>query len=428
MIKSGRRSRAAPGGCAFGNRRRVGPAQADPLKIRGSWVAPVSNWASIWLEKKDLARHFGKSYQIEVTRFAGTPPMITALAVGELDIADLAYPTLPIAIQNAGMDDLRVIADEFQDGAPGYRSIEFMVLADGPIKTVEELKGKVVATNTTGSAVDIAMRAMLRKHGLEDKRDYTIVEAPFSAMRAMLAEKKVGLIPAVLPFSLDPELKKISRTLFTTKDAIGVTQFSMLVARKSFIDKNRAALVDFMEDSLRIVRWYLDPTNHDAVAQIAAQHDQGSRPSGSAGCSPTGLLPRSQHEAEPRRAAAERRHDQRPRLGQIDFDVKTHSDLSLIEEAAKRLNEITLKSEAPTNGAHSPREETMRRLKLYARRPMRARCSAGAASAEPVKNPDGLGGAGLELGLDRAGEEGPRQAPAASPTRSKRSASPARRR
>ncbi len=64
--------------------------------------------------------------------------------------------------------------------------------------------------------VDVAMRAMLRKHGLEANRDYTIIEAPFPAMRPMLAEKKVDLIPAVLPFTFDPELKKISRTLFTS--------------------------------------------------------------------------------------------------------------------------------------------------------------------------------------------------------------------
>ena len=135
--------------------------------------------------------------------------MITALGAGELDIANLTYSTLPIAIQNAGMDDLRVIADEFQDGNKGYYSNEFMVLKDGPIKKVEDLKGKVVATNAAGSAVDIAMRAMLRKHGLEDKRDYTVVEAPFPTMRAMLAEKKVDMVPAVLPFSLDPELRKV---------------------------------------------------------------------------------------------------------------------------------------------------------------------------------------------------------------------------
>jgi ABC-type nitrate/sulfonate/bicarbonate transport systems, periplasmic components len=94
------------------------------------------------------------------------------------------------------MDDLRIIADEFRDGVEGYYSQEYMVLADGPIKKVDDLKGKVVMTNAAGSAVDVAMRAMLRKYGLEDKRDYTIVESAFPTMRAMLAEKKVDMIPA----------------------------------------------------------------------------------------------------------------------------------------------------------------------------------------------------------------------------------------
>src|SRR6516165_1496738 len=175
---------------------------ADPVKIRLSYVVPIANWASMLVEKKDLAKHLGKSYQLEITRFAGTPPMITALAAGELDIADLTYPTLPIAIQNAGMDDLRVIADEFQDGNPGFYSNEYFVLADGPIKQVEDLKDKAIAINAAGAAVDIAMRAMLRRHGLENKRDYTLVEAPFPTMRAMLAEKKVDLVSVPLPFSL----------------------------------------------------------------------------------------------------------------------------------------------------------------------------------------------------------------------------------
>ena len=84
------------------------PASAQqPVKIRVSWVAPVSNWASILLEKKDLAKHLGKSYTMEPVRFAGTPPMVTALANGELEVANLAYSTLAIAIQNAGIDDLR---------------------------------------------------------------------------------------------------------------------------------------------------------------------------------------------------------------------------------------------------------------------------------------------------------------------------------
>jgi sulfonate transport system substrate-binding protein len=310
---------------------------ADPLKIRGAWVAPVANWASIWLQKKDLAKHFGQSYVFEPTHYAGTPPMITAIANNELEIADLAYSTLPIAIANAGMDDIRVIADEFQDGAPGYRDDAFEVLADGPIKKVEDLKGKVVATNAIGSGVDVAMRAMLHQHGLEANRDYTIIEAPFPAMRAMLAEKKVDLIPAVLPFALDPELRKIAKPLFTVHDAMGVSQFIIWTTRQPFIDAHRAALVDFLEDSMRIEHWYLDPQNHDAAAAIASQLTK--QPPERFGW----LFTKQDYYRNPTMApnldALQKNVDMTKDLGFVKatFDVKAHSDLSLIEEAAKRL-------------------------------------------------------------------------------------------
>jgi NitT/TauT family transport system substrate-binding protein len=310
---------------------------ADPVKIRLSYIVPIANWAPMLLEKKDLAKNLGKTYQLEITRFAGTPPLITALAAGELDIADFTYPTFPIAVQNAGMSDLRVISDEFQDGNPGYFSNQFVVLADGPVKKVEDLKGKVIASNAAGSAVDIAMRAMLRKHGLEDKRDYTVIEAPFPAMRAMLAEKKVDMVAAVLPFADDPALKKISRVLFTTEDAIGVSQFSMWTARKGFIDKNRAAMVDFMEDTLRIVHWYLDPANHKDVMEICARLVK--QPADRFGWVFTKEDNYRDPNMKPDLAALQRNVDLTHDMGFIksSIDVGKYTDLSLVEEAAKRL-------------------------------------------------------------------------------------------
>jgi NitT/TauT family transport system substrate-binding protein len=316
----------------------AGSASAQtPVKIRVAWVAPLANWGSVILEKKDLARHMGKSYTLETIRFAGTPPMITALATGELEVADLAYSTLALAIQNAGIDDLRVISDDFRDGVPGYYSQEFFVLKEGPIKKIEDVKGKVVATNAIGSAVDVAMRAMLRKHGLEDKRDYTVIEAPFPTMRAMLAEKKADLIPAVLPFSLDPELRKIGMPLFTQRDAIGVTQMIVWAARKSFTDKNRAAMVDFMEDTLRIVRWYLDPANQKEAAEIAARITK--QPAERFGWLFTKNDAYHDPDMLPDLEALQRNVDMTRDLGFIksSLDVKKYSDLSIVEEAAKRL-------------------------------------------------------------------------------------------
>jgi NitT/TauT family transport system substrate-binding protein len=307
------------------------------LKIRGAWVAPLANWSSLWTQKKDLAVHFGQSYTFEAVRYAGTPPMITAIANNELEIGNLAFSTLPIAIVNAGMDDIRVISDDFRDGVEGYASNDFEVLADGPIQRIEDLKGKILATNSAGSGVDVAMRAMLRKHGLEANRDYTIIEAPFPAMRAMLAEKKADLITGVLPFKLDPELKKIARPLFDMRAAIGVSQFVMWSARKPFIDAHRAALVDFLEDSLRIEHWYLDPKNHDEVAQIASQLTK--QPPERFGWLYTKVDYYRDPNMLPDLDALQKNVDMTKNLGFINasFDVKAHSDLSLIKEAATRL-------------------------------------------------------------------------------------------
>src|SRR5215475_2284913 len=283
----------------------AGAAAAEPVKIRVAWTVAVANWASLILEKKDLA-----------------------------------YSTLALAIENAGMDDLKVIGDDFQDGVVDHYSNEYLVLKDSPIKTVEDLKGQVVATNAAGSAVDIAMRAMLRKHGLEDKRDYTTVEATFPTMGAMLTGKKAALIPGVIPFSLNPDLRNATRVLFTQKDAIGETQMIVFVARKSFLDKNRAAVVDMMEDMTRIARWYLDPANHKEAVAIAARFTKQPPER----FDPWLFTAKDYYrdpDMKPNLAALQANIATQKQLGFIksEIDVKKYADLSLIEEAARRLKQ-----------------------------------------------------------------------------------------
>jgi len=315
----------------------LGAARAEPLLIRNSYVVPVSNWEPLIVAKKDLAKHWGTSYVMEAVRYQGTPPMITALANGELEIANLAYSTLGIAIENAGISDLRVITDEFRDGVPGYFSNQFFVRKDSGIKKIEDLKGKVLATNVVGAGVDIAMKAGLKKHGLLDKRDYTVIEAPFPTMPSMLNDKKADLVTAVMPFALNPLLNQIGVPLFDQTEGLGTSQFVFWAARQSFIDKNRAVLVDYMEDMLRIERWYLDPKNHDEVAKIAS--DLLKIPADRFGWLFTKKDYYRDPDMKPDLVALQRNVDTAVDLGifKSSVDIKKHSDLSLIEEAAKRL-------------------------------------------------------------------------------------------
>ena len=181
------------------------------------------------------------------------------------------------------------------------------------------------------------IRDRLKRHGLEDKRDYTFIEAPLPAQTPMLLDKKADLISSVVPFQYDPELREKGRVLFTQRDVFGVTQMIVWTARKSFIDKNRAAMVDFMEDSLRVVRWYLDPKNHDEAVKIASKltkipPERFSWLFTAQDYSRNGNL-------MPDMKALQANVDATRTLGFIrsPLDVQKYTDLSIVQEAAARL-------------------------------------------------------------------------------------------
>jgi NitT/TauT family transport system substrate-binding protein len=315
---------------------------ADPVKIRQSYIVSVSNWATILFAKPEMAKHLGKSYTFEAVHFQSTPTLIQALAADEIEVANLGFTSLPLAITNAKMNDLRIFADELQDGVPGYYSNQYMVLKDSPIKKVEDLKGKVLVTNGYGSGTDIPLRIMLAKHGLNDKKDVNIIEAPIPTMGAMANEHKADLIAWVLPFTANTQAVANLRTLFTAGDAVGINQLGMWVAKSEFIAKNRAAMIDFMEDALRAERWYFDPANHDEAVKIAVEATKIPAPAwqswlfkkdgqnGDYYRNPDGI---------PDIAGIQKTIDEQVKYGYLKqgVDIKKYTDLSLVEAAAKRL-------------------------------------------------------------------------------------------
>ena len=315
-------------------------ARAEPVKVRVGFAVVPANLFPLFAETPGVAQHLGKSYTIELTRFAGTPQQMAGFAADEIDMGSFSFSTLAIAIQNAGIEDARIIADMLQDGAHGSNSNELMVLKDGPIHTIDDLRGKVFATIGAGGSSDMAMRMMLRSHGMDDKTALTYVEVGFPNMKAMLLEHKVDIITAVTPFSQDPELRANARTLFRQADVLGPTSLLMLAARAGFITKNRAAVVDFLEDDLRMVRWYTDPANRATALDIVARltkrpasfyDSRAFTKEGDQYRAPDGL---------PDVAGVQKGVELARQFGVIKsaIDAKAYFDLSMVKEAAARLN------------------------------------------------------------------------------------------
>jgi len=319
----------------------IGPAAAgEPLKIRAGYVVVPASMMPVLFIKKDILKHYGQSYTVETIHFSSTSPEVTALATGDLDIASLAFSSFGAAVLNARLDDLRIVADGFQDGYEGYFSGAYLVRKDSAIKTVDDLKGKLVASNGIGGATDMGLRYMLRKHNLEDKRDYTLVEAQFPSMRAMLDERKVDLVSVVPPFAYDPKLAEISRVLFRMNEGLGTTQMIIQASRAGFLDKNRTALYDFFEDMVRALRWFQAPANRDEAIRIIADFTKQPPENFSSWIFTKGDYYRDPW-ARPNLEAFQRNIEAQRQLGFLPegLEVKKYADLSFIEEAARRIRQ-----------------------------------------------------------------------------------------
>jgi sulfonate transport system substrate-binding protein len=314
-------------------------AQSEPVRLRVSWVSVPFEVVPVLFANPALMPHLGKSYAGEAVHYNSAAAMLTSIANGDIEISEQTSFMLGAAIENAKLTDIRIISDDYQDGVPGHFSNGFVVLNDGPVKTIEDLKGKAVASLGIGSSADIAIRVMLRKHGLEDKRDYSVLEGAPQNMTAMLDEGKVALVSTVGMTGHDPALLARAHVLFNRRDAFGgATQESVFVARVGFIAENRAAIVDYLEDYLRGLRWFSDPANHKAaIAAVAAytkippekldswmftNDDEYRVPSG-----------------VPDVASMQRTLDTLKDFGALktQIDVKKFSDLSLVKEASDRL-------------------------------------------------------------------------------------------
>lgn len=315
------------------------PAAAAPVKLRIAYVTLPDHMIPL-VERlaelhPEMFAHRGKSYTVELFRFQGSTPQITALAAKELDIASFGPSTLVFAIHNAKLD-ARIIADVLQSGVtnPG---LYYAVRKNGPITRVEDMKGRRAATNAIGGITDMLMRIAFHQHGIGEK-DFVVLEASFPSMLAMIEGDKVDLAPVPPPFQHAFEETGRYRPLLSIQDIEGVEQVAAWAVRNDFLEDNRAALVDFLEDYLRGLRWFLAPVNRDAVLDIASFTTKQSRDALA-----YFLTPRDSYRSPdlaPNLAAMQKEIDLAAdaKLMPARIEVEKYLDLSLQREAKARID------------------------------------------------------------------------------------------
>ena len=221
-------------------------AAAEAPLIRVGWTIPGEE-AKYWMQQHPEAfPGLGKDYRIAWTQFQGTAPMVQAMLSNALDCSSQAPLSLAQGALNGGLKAY-VVAQHVGE-SPSSFSVYWGVAEAGPIKTVADLKGKIVGVNVYGSGVHGGMAAVLRKHGLDAANDIRLVETGFPGSESALRGGRVDAGVFVQPFAARAEAKGGVRKLFSLQDVMPNTAHAIEVCSQAFADANPQAVQHYVRD------------------------------------------------------------------------------------------------------------------------------------------------------------------------------------
>jgi len=235
---------------------------ADAIQV-GKAQGPV--WAFLPV---DVGLKYGlfAKYDVEprITVLAGDAKVQQALASDSIDIGLGGGPGMAFAVK--GSPSLAVAAFA---GAP--RDLSVFVAADSPIRTVADLKGKVVTVSTQGSLTDwMAMRLAIAEGWGRDG----IRRLALGATEGRVAALKAKQIDADLDGT---EVAFLLEEKHEARILVGLDKFApdfithVVFARKSLIASNPGLIRRFLKGffaSIAYMKAHKDETDAVAVAAI----------------------------------------------------------------------------------------------------------------------------------------------------------------
>ena len=231
---------------------------AEPVKIRVG-QGPASE-EPLWLMKlkPNLTPNQGKAYTLEFQVFRGTDMRFKAYEAGGLDLFT-GTASANLQAWSSGLK-FKAVASLSRETEKGFVT-QFAVLADSPIKSIRDLKGKVIGNTGAHSSTELWLRLSLIKEGLDPDRDVSIVVVPFPAQGAALRAKKLDLATLVQPFYAGELAKGGFRTLFTSKHSLPYDEELLnLLASEKFAAAQPDALRAFLKDFVGATKYFLAHT------------------------------------------------------------------------------------------------------------------------------------------------------------------------
>lgn len=174
------------------------PAEAAKVKI-GYWSSGVSLGFGSFLEAGKFMEKQG--LDVEYVKFPDVNAPTKAMAAGAIDFAIGASAGSAFSVASDGLPMSIVLATQVAE-------LNFVVLADSPIKAMSDLKGKKIGMSPAGSATAAITTAILVKNYGMSASDFTVVPGNDSRLAQFLVQKDIDAAALrTVTLALLPDLK-----------------------------------------------------------------------------------------------------------------------------------------------------------------------------------------------------------------------------
>ena len=180
----------------------------------------------------------------------GTAPAVQALIAGSIS-AGLIANDGPIAAVEQGMDIVMIAASS---------KITHMLIGGKNYKTYEDLRGAIIGNSTLTSGTAFVVRRALKTKGLEDPRDYKLLNigGTASSFAALSAGQIAAAMQAVPNAFQAQEARNFINVIGRIADIFPTYLLSAYSVRRSWAEKNRPQVVRFffLKGVLQAKKWF----------------------------------------------------------------------------------------------------------------------------------------------------------------------------
>jgi putative hydroxymethylpyrimidine transport system substrate-binding protein len=215
----------------------------EKLTLLLDWFVNPDHAPLIIAKEKGFFKAAGLDVKLVAPSDPSMPPKL--VAAGKADLAISYQPQLHVQVSQ-GLPLIRIAT------LVSTPLNSLVVLKNGPIKSIKDLKGKKVGFSV-GGFEDALLSAMLRKHGLSLK-DLTLINVNFSLSPSIVSGKVDAVIGAFRNFELNQMdiINKPGRAFYPEEEGVPPYDELIVVAHKTKVNDPRyRKFVDSMERAVQ---------------------------------------------------------------------------------------------------------------------------------------------------------------------------------